>query len=257
MSSRSYKITLVFVIGLLLAVGAGWVGAFLSSRRLEFAERSTKPDVEADVRHEGKTVERESSASLRQVANVAHADKTEGTRLEAALKAPLNEAVIDEDLAESMAMKVEAGSELAIGIRQDWADEKPNVQWTDQLKKVIKEIGSNAELLSDFSLQHISCRQTTCRMHIQFSDEVDASQFDKLLSAAGRWEYSSHSMDPDYDGNGFDRSEGSREILLRRPAEPDKESAEAADTIGDSRGPYLEDYGAGATFAELAEKGPP
>ena len=98
--------------------------------------------------------------------------------------------------------------------RQAWSAEDEDESWNRQVRAELR--GVLPLVQGDVTLSDLSCRQTVCRMELQFADQLDAQAFiaaphDDAL------QYAYQSMDPSFDGAGFDQSEYSYELLIKRP----------------------------------------
>jgi hypothetical protein len=87
-------------------------------------------------------------------------------------------------------------------------------QWTRDL---LQELQDRAKALAgELRIEHLSCRETICRAYLQFADQIDADDFRSIPhDPAHQYEY--QSLDPDFDGVGFDDSDSTFELLIRRP----------------------------------------
>lgn len=99
--------------------------------------------------------------------------------------------------------------------RAAWSTEREDPSWTRQMTR---ELTQMAESLAygEVVLSGLSCRQTVCRMQLQFADALDARLF---IEAAHdpklRQAYAS--VEP-ADGVGVAKSEHTYELLIKRPS---------------------------------------
>jgi hypothetical protein len=110
--------------------------------------------------------------------------------------------------------------------RATWAREVPDDSWTMQMQDELRtKVRANIE--GDVKVSHLSCRETICRMFLQFADQLDVDAFMATPYGAS-FDYRFQSLDPDFDGTGFDRSDYTHELLIKRPRPGSPEAAEAA-----------------------------
>lgn len=95
-----------------------------------------------------------------------------------------------------------------------WARQSQDDQWTGEL---LQELHDRAERLAgQLLIKHLSCRETICRAYLQFADQIDAAEF-RAMSHDPAHQYDYQSLDPNFDGVGFDDSDSTFELLIRRP----------------------------------------
>lgn len=99
--------------------------------------------------------------------------------------------------------------------RAVWAQEQPDAQWA---QRVIDEVTrtTRQQVEGDVQLRDLSCRETVCRMYLQFADQLDAEAF-RAAPHDPMLQYAYQSLDPAFDGAGFDRSNHTYELLIKRP----------------------------------------
>jgi len=122
----------------------------------------------------------------------------------------MDEAEVDED----EAMRADDNIPEQRAWRAAWAAEHQDDAWT---REITEQVRTRAESLLDgeVRLSDLSCRETICRMYLQFGDQLDAKAFiDAPHDPALHYEY--QSLDPEFDGAGFDRSDYTYEVLIKR-----------------------------------------
>jgi hypothetical protein len=112
--------------------------------------------------------------------------------------------------------------------RASFASERQDDAWTKQVRDEV-EAKSKSLLKGAVKLSGLSCRETVCRMHLQFADQIDAQDF---IHAAHdpQLRYQYQSLDPEFDGAGFDRSDFTYEVLIRRAGPEQRALGSAART---------------------------
>lgn len=121
--------------------------------------------------------------------------------------------------------------------RTSWSTERKDDAWTQRMHDELQQIG-RAVLARDLKYHDLSCRETVCQVYLQFADELDARAFMKAPRDASM-HYEFQSMDPEYAGEGYDRSDFTYELLVVRerpdylpasaPSEPAEEEAVMAE----------------------------
>jgi hypothetical protein len=100
--------------------------------------------------------------------------------------------------------------------RAAFAGERQDDAWTKQVREEVED-KSKSLLKGAVKLSGLSCRETVCRMHLQFADQIDAEHFIRAAHDP-QLRYQYQSLDPEFDGAGFDRSDFTYEVLIKRPA---------------------------------------
>ncbi len=111
--------------------------------------------------------------------------------------------------------------------RAAWARESQDAAWTQE---VVGEVTRSAQSLlqGHLTLNGISCRETVCRMYVQFGDQADADAFiDAPHDQALHYEF--QRLDPGSDGNDLDLSSPAYEVLIKREHPADRELQPADD----------------------------
>jgi len=98
--------------------------------------------------------------------------------------------------------------------RGEFYAERHDAVWTDQMNAQLRERASRA-LSGELRIAESSCRQTVCRLQLQFDDERDAEAFQKLEHERG-FHYELQSLDPFHSGEGGDGTAFSYELLVKR-----------------------------------------
>jgi hypothetical protein len=114
--------------------------------------------------------------------------------------------------------------------RATWSRERQDGAWTQQMHDEVQRIGRSV-LERDLKYYDLSCRETVCRVYLQFADQLDAQAFIKAPRGSDM-HYEFQSMDPEYTGEGYDRSDFTYELMVvrTRPADlPASEPSEQAD----------------------------
>jgi hypothetical protein len=107
-----------------------------------------------------------------------------------------------------------------------WSGEHEDESWTNNVGEELRA-KTKALAYGNVELSALSCRETVCRMELKFADQLDAQAFVSAPHDPGvQYEY--QSMDPDFDGAGFDKSDYAYELLIKRPA-PDYLPAASVD----------------------------
>ncbi len=102
--------------------------------------------------------------------------------------------------------------------RNTWSDEDLDDNWTRQMREEVDE-KTVALLHGEVDVRHLSCRETVCRMYLQFSSKTDADAFTSA----------EHHPDMQYEYqllNPHDEAEGSiynYELLVHRERPADLE----------------------------------
>jgi hypothetical protein len=136
----------------------------------------------------------------------------------------------EDDRAEDEAMAADDNNAEQRVWRATWARERQDDAWTQQLHDEVQRIGRSV-VEGDLKYYDLSCRETVCRVYLQFSDQLDAQAFMKAPRDSGA-HYEFQSMDPEYTGEGYDRSDFSYELLVVRTRPdglPARERSEPAD----------------------------
>lgn len=117
--------------------------------------------------------------------------------------------------------------------RITWSTERQDDAWTQRMHDEVQRVARSA-LQRDLKYYDLSCRETVCRVYLQFTDQLDARAFINAPRDAGP-HYEFQSMDPEYTGEGYDRSDFTYELLVVRerpdglpvsaPREPAEEDA--------------------------------
>jgi len=100
--------------------------------------------------------------------------------------------------------------------RAIFSSELKNDEWTQSM---LLQLRQNAAAVLDnraVSVYSVDCRETLCRMHLQFEDQLDASAFHAAMRDPSL-ESEFQSLDPEFDGAGFDRSDNTYELMVHRP----------------------------------------
>lgn len=111
--------------------------------------------------------------------------------------------------------------------RTRWSRERHDGAWTQQMHDEVQRVGRSV-LERDLKYYDLSCRETVCRVYLQFADELDAQAFMKAPRSAGV-HYELQSMDPQYTGEGYDRSDFTYELLVVRERPDDLPASEPED----------------------------
>jgi hypothetical protein len=121
----------------------------------------------------------------------------------------------EEDRAENEAMAAADNNPEQRVWRATWSRERQDDAWTQQMHDEVQRTG-RAVLERDLKYYDLSCRETVCRVYLQFTDQLDAQAFMKVPRGSGI-HYEFQSMDPEYTGEGYDRSDFTYELLVVRP----------------------------------------
>jgi hypothetical protein len=132
---------------------------------------------------------------------------------------------------EAEAMRAGAGSPEQKAMRSTYVTEQPDERWTASAIEEIKRIAE--PLHGPVYVQDPSCRETVCRMFLRFGDQVDAQAFIAAQRDPAQ-RYAFHSLDPSFDGAGFDGSDYTYELLIRRerPADLPRRAPSAVEDEG-------------------------
>jgi len=143
----------------------------------------------------------------------------------------------EEDRAEDEAMAAADNNPEQRVWRTSWSRERQDDAWTQQMHDEVQRIGRSV-LERDLKYYDLSCRETVCRVYLQFTDQLDAQAFMNAPRGSGL-HYEFQSMDPEYTGEGYDRSDFTYELLVVRvrpdglpasePSEPAEEEAVMAE----------------------------
>jgi hypothetical protein len=98
--------------------------------------------------------------------------------------------------------------------RTAWNVEGADAQWTERVRDDTAD-QAEALLAGAVTLHELDCRETICRAQIQFADQLDAAAFSEAPRDPAQ-RYAFVSLDPAFDGAGFDRSEHTYELLIAR-----------------------------------------
>jgi hypothetical protein len=120
---------------------------------------------------------------------------------------------------EDLAMAAHERSPEQRQLRRSWRRQATDEAWTRETLRWFDDAARQRGLAGPITVSQASCRASVCRLYVQFEDELDAQAFIAGPTAPGvRHVY--QSLDPDYDGAGFDDSEYSYEVLIERTLPP-------------------------------------
>jgi hypothetical protein len=122
----------------------------------------------------------------------------------------------DDGLAENEATLAEDNVPEQRVWRATWAHEEPDEEWTHKQSEEVKEKAKSLLAWGSLTVHSLSCRQTVCRMYLQFSDPKDAKAF---ISAAGdpAMHYEYQDLTPEVSRTDPSRPEYAYEVLITRP----------------------------------------
>jgi hypothetical protein len=124
------------------------------------------------------------------------------------------------DEEEDEAMEIVDNSSRQRVWRTTYAKERKDPEWTAQMvvevRKQALEILDNRKL----TIQNLSCHKTICRMYLQFEDQLDAQAFQTIKRPA-TYQYEFQNMDPEFKGEGFDRTNHTYEVMVQRSPQKD------------------------------------
>jgi hypothetical protein len=215
-----------FGASVLVAIAACWGAALL---------RSTPQ--QASVAVDGGVAEHEPSAAsppaTPHLAPPTAAQPRDDARPAPVVARARVEAVDPDELAEDEAMRRADTEPELRQWRIDFAKERQDEAWTQQ---VLDDVSAESERLHGaVRVSDLSCRQTVCRMHLQFADQLDARAFIEAPRAR-ELRYAFQGLDPDFDGEGFDRSDFTYELLIKRAAAP--QTTDTASASSNDEGLY-------------------
>lgn len=120
-----------------------------------------------------------------------------------------------------------------------WREEEQDADWTKRMEKKVKE-KARSDLVGKVKIFNLSCRETICRMHLQFEDEIDAETFTSAKQDPDmRYEY--RLLNPD-DENGDQNQRDKKynyELLVQRPRPqnlPKRDYSEESSTSSSATG---------------------
>jgi hypothetical protein len=98
--------------------------------------------------------------------------------------------------------------------RSTWFHESQDDDWTQRMRKEVNE-KVNSLLAGDVEINHLSCRETVCRMYLQFKDKLDAEAFTSAPYAPDlHYEY--QLLNPNADSDSSHESRYNYEVLVKR-----------------------------------------
>jgi hypothetical protein len=110
-------------------------------------------------------------------------------------------------------MRAGAGTPAQQAMRSTYVTEQSDERWTAAAIDEIKQIAQ--PLHGPVYVQAPDCRETVCRMFLRFADQVDAQAFIEARRDPAQ-RYAFQSLDPAFDGAGFDNSDYTYELLIQR-----------------------------------------
>jgi hypothetical protein len=100
--------------------------------------------------------------------------------------------------------------------RTQWALEEHNPEWTQRMQDEL-HARAKASLHGDIDILEPSCRESLCIMHIKFADDLDVKAFQEA-SRGPDFHYELQSLDPNYNGEGFNEADFEYELIIKRGA---------------------------------------
>jgi hypothetical protein len=119
--------------------------------------------------------------TLKQVASKRHSRQLQNRQALALLRsarklAAHSKDAIEDELSEEEQIAAENNVPEQIAWRNAWIDESQDDEWTKRMEREMNEKAS-ALLVGQIDIRHLSCRETVCRMYLQFEDKLDAETF--------------------------------------------------------------------------------
>jgi hypothetical protein len=148
---------------------------------------------------------------------------TAATQLPSANAPPEDE----DDRAENEAMAAADNNPEQRVWRTTWSRERQDEAWTQRMHDEVQRTGRSV-LEGDLKYYDLSCRETVCRVYLQFADQLDARAFMNVPRGSST-HYEFQSMDPEYTGEGYDRSDFTYELLVVRARPDDLPASEPPD----------------------------
>jgi hypothetical protein len=99
-------------------------------------------------------------------------------------------------------------------LREAWSEQREDADWTQSVANWLQD-RARALVQGEVIVSDVSCRATVCRAYVQFSDQLDATAFQASAQQPGL-RYAYQSLDPNFDGQGFDDSDHTFELLIAR-----------------------------------------
>jgi hypothetical protein len=100
--------------------------------------------------------------------------------------------------------------------RLDWIDEKEDAEWTKRMMDDVNHQVDSLGIKGKVQLTNLSCRETICRMYMQFDRAEDASSFTTAVHSDG-YQYSYQLLNPPRPGNeNVEKSQSNFEVLIKR-----------------------------------------
>lgn len=100
-----------------------------------------------------------------------------------------------DDLTEDEQMAEMTNTRDQIAWRRDWTEEAQDEEWTRRMKEAVK-VKAGTLLAGKIGIRDLSCRETVCRMYLQFEDKIDAESF--ISSEGGSYlQYEYQLLNPD------------------------------------------------------------
>lgn len=204
---------LIVTVAVIIAALGAMLGVMLhSSTPTQYVRaKRTYPDSVESTREEkhsvDQTVYRDAPGAMRPPLVAASADASDAGEVR-------RQHLTDEEENEAMAMADNSSRQRLW--RSAYAHEREDEAWTRRTMQGLRK--QAAELLDDRKLliSDLSCRETICRMYLQFEDQLDADAFRKAQRDPSL-QYEFQSLDPDFKGEGFDRSDHTYEVMIQRP----------------------------------------
>jgi hypothetical protein len=100
--------------------------------------------------------------------------------------------------------------------RLAWLHQKDDPAWTKSMQSALQDTAGRT-LSGELSIVQGSCHETLCIMTLQFEDELEAAAFKQAPHEPGL-HFEFQSLDPRFKGEGFDASDYTYELIVKREA---------------------------------------
>ena len=191
----------------LVLFGVAYVKVPMSSTQQASVDLGTTPDEPVEPHTQALPLGR---APLQ----VAPRSSQESASIPRAIRTAAREPTSDE-VREDEAIATRANSPQQREWRSDFVGEREDPEWTQHTRQALSRAAESL-LQGALKIQELSCHETICRTYLQFADQLDAQTFIARSREPGL-EYEFQSLDPSFDGEGFDASDYQYEVMIRRP----------------------------------------